>query len=83
MNQEPPDGYRYEWQADPRWKCDPGVRNCRQSHCGKPAEAALNRGSTDQPKWWYYCEDHLYGRRIQNGQVEWPVLVSNELKRQS
>jgi len=50
---------------------DFGDRKCRftvalYAQCGKPAVAAIRRNT----RWWYYCGDHLYGRRIRNGQVE-------------
>jgi hypothetical protein len=37
--------------------------------CGQPAVAWLNRSRGERPIWWAYCEDHMYGRRISNGQV--------------
>ena len=78
----PPPGYHYEWYADKDWRVvDPG-RRCRYvggnplHGCGKPAVAALLRG-TKRPSWWCYCEQHLFGRRINNGVVESRCLRPN------
>lgn len=78
----PPEGYHYKWRSDPHWKYDPGKRKCRQVKCGADAVAALNRGlrvadGTRRDSWWYYCADHLYGRRIMHGKVKTRYLVPN------
>ena len=41
-------------------------------YCKRPAVAALKRrGRGGQGTWWHYCEEHLYGRRIHEGRVEY------------
>lgn len=81
MSVEAPEGYHYEWKQDPGWKYDPGQRLCRQVKCLSEAVAALNRGirtSTGRnDSWWYYCADHLYGRRIMDGKVMARYMVKN------
>jgi hypothetical protein len=70
-----------EWVAEPettglRWVIEAGGR-CRwgspsRGYCRRPAVAKLDRrpSSTDgRAKWWRYCERHLYGRWIEDGQV--------------
>lgn len=66
------------WEVRPaaNWRLDPG-RKCRTSvahPCGKPSAAALARtyhrtGKPDSTVWWAYCEDHMYGRWIEDGRV--------------
>lgn len=61
-----------------RWTTSPAIvdgRWCRWGsprggYCGRPASAALDRGS-GRPKWYGYCDDptHLYGRWIEDGKV--------------
>ena len=61
------------WEPDPAWTIGGNGKKCRQPRCGKDAVATLMRahgfGSEGRP--WAYCGDHLYGRRIRNGVVEW------------
>ena len=70
------------WVADPAWRFGSNGKLCRaitrvkvqtgwgNRFCRTPAVAASRRGHS----WWYYCEEHLYGRRIMNGAVEWHIL---------
>jgi hypothetical protein len=47
--------------------------------CPKPAVAKLARPlwSPDKPRrWWHYCADHLYGRRIYEGVVYSSRLIA-------
>jgi hypothetical protein len=65
------------WVIDKQWTYAPDTnRQCRWTgqyvQCGEPAVAFLPRGETKVR--FYYCADHLYGRRIHNGQVEVSVL---------
>ena len=39
--------------------------------CGKPVVAALRRSNG----WWCYCEEHLYGGRLNNGVVEHKLII--------
>jgi hypothetical protein len=79
---EPPEGFHWEWKADAgplgwRLLLPQEEHRCRfgagggGKGCGKPAVAELTR----RTKGWYYCEQHLYGRRIQAGAIEAAVLV--------
>jgi len=49
--------------------------------CTAQSVARLDRTwrTSDQrdakPRWWHYCEDHLYGRRIQDGEI-WMQIVA-------
>ena len=65
-----------EWVADPGWSTAVDLidgKRCRQKACGRPAVAALNRGYQTYrgrlPRWWAYCEEHLYGRRLVDGVI--------------
>lgn len=50
--------------------------------CPSKPVAALNRGRNwkgeRRDSWWFYCKDHLYGRRIRDGRVENRILVRDE-----
>lgn len=80
MSEQPPQGYRYIWKREPvdEWRvvdelegherrCRYGAGGGRRS-CGKPSVAALarthHRDGGRYPVWWHYCEQHLYGRRL-------------------
>lgn len=45
-----------------RYTVGPHKRQCGASSC-----AVIYRGERGRP--WHYCEDHLFGRAISNGQV--------------
>jgi hypothetical protein len=53
------------------WRLATGMR-CRMltaGHCCKrPSVAEIDRGRT-RPQWWAYCESHMFGRWVENGQV--------------
>lgn len=77
-----PEGYHYSWREDPLWKYEPGKHRCRATGCNGNAVAALNRGirtrsGEKRDSWWYYCPDHMYGRRIMHGKVKVRYLVPN------
>jgi hypothetical protein len=59
----------HEWTPDPNWTVGGHGRNCRFPRCGAPAVAALSRKHGQGRQWYYYCPEHLYGRRIINGLV--------------
>ena len=73
----------YVWIKAPGWRMLPEgtTRHCRmrEGHplcarrCTNIAVAELLRGRVHQT-WWSYCAEHLYGRRIREGQVEEEVL---------
>lgn len=82
MNDEVPEGYRREWARDDDWKIADLERKCRMKGCQHQAVAALRRAHRsrylNQPlgfHWWYYCADHLYGRKIEDGVVKSNRLV--------
>lgn len=65
------------WVPDPAWTIGGNGKTCRYGmglhlYCRAPAVASLKRGRTGRK--WYYCADHLFGRRINGGVVEWEVV---------
>lgn len=61
------------WVPDRRWTTEPEIiagRLCRMRlagvPCRRPAVAAIARGHGG---WWCYCDRHLYGRKLEDGQV--------------
>lgn len=83
---ENPDPERFHFEAvavDPdgylgwRFRETPD-RRCRWSDQGKRCEnvatVELNRG----PAWWAYCDQHMYGRWVEGGQIMKWKLVHNE-----
>ncbi len=73
-------GQEWVWVPDGQWRLlgAGDTWRCRR-RCGAFAVAQLLRSrvhrvpgglATRSPQWWAYCVDHLYGRRIANGQVE-------------
>lgn len=77
---EVPEGYRLEWQIDLNWEVGGHGMRCRKTSCDKRASASLLRKHGLGSRWWYYCADHLYGRRIRDGIVEFERLVEMEAK---
>lgn len=63
------------WVKDTQWVKLEAPRSCRRidgsprTHCPNMAKFGLMR-SNDV---WAYCEQHLYGRRIRDGVVEFKV----------
>lgn len=57
-------------------------RRCRYTEhgerCPKPSVARLKHASTgpEDSRWWYYCQQHLFGRRIRYGRM-WTRLHVN------
>lgn len=88
-------GYEHEWlpDDDDSWTADEAViggKFCSHQKCMNPAAAAFNRPvhrrstNTHHSRRWYCCADreHMYGRRVVNGVVEFPYMVgSNAWKR--
>jgi hypothetical protein len=78
------EGYHEEWVPESEnWRLatseEMATRKCRRLFgphrpgCGKPPVAALLRGRV----WWLYCDEHLYGRRIEDGRVMHRRLVED------
>lgn len=73
-----PEGTRFVWRAestDPgfglEWSTDPARlegKGCRfatrRPSCEGAPVAAIQRGTAERPRWWAYCADHLFGRRL-------------------
>jgi hypothetical protein len=92
---DPPAGYRWEAGTSDQdcldWRVGrPGVesRRCRQTGvwtgrrvCGRPAVAELKRNHGSGTRWWAYCERHLYGRWIEDGQILYWRLTETEVPR--
>jgi len=57
-----------EWRVMTGWRCRYGAAPGKKA-CGRPAVAEMNRASYGQPRWWAYCENHLYGRWIEDGHM--------------
>ena len=71
----------WQWAPDPEWQVIRMPQKCRYNSsggkCPNAAVAAYPRvrsGKAYQPG-WYFCADHLYGRRIRDGVVERLVMV--------
>jgi hypothetical protein len=80
---EAPEGYRYEWVPAASWTVGGDGRLCSMLRCSNKAVAVLerpykNRYGFSAPRRYHYCEDHLYGRRIENGVVHFRRLVPLE-----
>jgi hypothetical protein len=76
----PPPGYEYVATASDlmHWRLTAGKRcrwgaGCHTRACGRPCAAEVNRGAHVRGKfvsrWWAYCERHMYGRWIEDGQI--------------
>jgi hypothetical protein len=83
-----PEGFHHEWVKDEGWRLATPVeqdeRKCRRPGCKRVPVAALLRPRWQQSEgrnrktWWLYCDWHLYGRRIENGRVEFLRAVRDE-----
>lgn len=67
-SREVPDSCELVAIPDADWRIEPGWSTCRRKGCDAPTAASLLRG-TRRPQRWRYCEDHMYGRWIEDGQV--------------
>ena len=62
------------WVPDRDWRVPSQYTRCRTSNtypCWNSPVADLQR--TDwkkRPRWYAYCEQHMYGRRLRDGVVE-------------
>lgn len=77
------EGYHVEWrESDASWRvadrAETYLFKCRRRGCSHPVVAVLNRIHGKGTQRWFYCADHLYGRRINSGRVESPRLVPND-----
>jgi hypothetical protein len=83
---EIPEGYRLEWVLAPNWKIGGEGRKCRMLRCPNAAVAAMQRKRQTKfaglvLNWWHYCEDHLYGRKIEDGVVKEERLVPHQVNK--
>lgn len=55
----------------------------RYTFCRRPSAARLLRSRIDstQGVWWHYCEEHLYGRVIRDGELMTRVHRDTEVAR--
>jgi hypothetical protein len=85
---EPPAGYHWEpFQEGRRWRLVTGkqcrMRLNRHITCARPAVAEFARqrrlsSGKAIDAWWAYCEEHLYGRWIENGVIMYWKLVEDQ-----
>lgn len=74
---KPPAGREWAAVPDEQWRVatpEDAVRTCRYRLCRGTPVAALNRGMWTShhgkvDSWWLYCDQHLYGRWVEDGQV--------------
>lgn len=76
------EGYHREWVKDESWRLGTRYTKCRQPHCPNPPVAEFDRTFTLSDghrvfRPYAYCTDHLYGRRIVNGEVQHNILVKD------
>ena len=78
------EGYHREWQPDPDWRFGTRYAKCRQPRCLNPPVAEFDRvfrrhsDGRRMLRPYAYCADHLYGRKIENGQVLHNILVKDD-----
>lgn len=76
------EGYHREWQPDPDWRYGTRYTKCRRPRCAEPPVAEFDRSyyieGQRKSRPYAYCADHLYGRKIENGQVLHSVLVKDD-----
>jgi hypothetical protein len=76
---EVPDGFELVAIPDADWAIDRS-RACRAGGnrpCGAVSAASLTRGRRVKQRWGY-CQDHMFGRWIENGQVMHWILREKE-----
>jgi hypothetical protein len=77
------EGYHHEWRSDPSWRYGTKYTKCRRRGCLNSPIAEfdrtvrMSRGRIARRP-YAYCADHLYGRKIENGQVLHSVLVKDD-----
>lgn len=77
---EAPPGFHWEWVIDLSWRVGGDGRICRMNGCRNLAVAALQRRRRNSPsgfQWWHYCENHLYGQKIEDRFVKYMRAVEN------
>lgn len=71
------------WVRDDGWEYPSDGRTCSMIRCQNTSVATMLRRAYyrdhSQTRRYHYCADHLYGRRIHDGQVE--ILVHPDSKR--
>lgn len=77
------EGYHCEWVKDDVWRLGTKYTKCRQSRCSNPPVAEFDRTFTLGDgrrvlRTYAYCANHLYGRRIENGEVRHSILVKDD-----
>lgn len=78
------EGYHREWRVDTSWRFGTRYTKCRQTRCPNLPVAEFDRlvrnpNSTRIRKQPYaYRGEHLYGRKIENGQVLHNILVKDD-----
>lgn len=78
-SREVPDGCELAAVPDDAWRIEPG-RPCRfggNRPCGRPSAASLERGTRRKQR-WAYCQDHMFGRWIEDGKVMHWILRKAE-----
>lgn len=60
-----------------RFVAGPNRRSCKRPSVARLDRRIGTRTYREQagPNWWHYCERHLYGQRIYDGQLETQVLT--------
>lgn len=77
------EGYHREWRLDPLWRYGTKYTKCRQPRCPNLPVAEMDRyarrpnGMDVYKRPYAYCANHLYGRKIENGQVMHNILVKD------
>lgn len=76
------EGYHREWLPDEDWRFGTNYTKCRQPHCPNPPVAEFDRvyylQGQRRLRPYAYCTSHLYGRKIENGQVLYWKLVPDK-----
>ncbi len=69
-------GADYVWVEDRGWILPSNQKKCRRSTrhpCPNPPVADFVRKHLGGHQRWGYCAEHLYGRRIVEGRIFFPV----------
>ena len=72
------------WEKDPQWRRFEIERPCRRmtghyQFCRKNSHFAFRRSNG----YWFYCEDHMYGRKVVDGVVMVGLAPSEQKKVES
>ena len=71
---EPVESEGDRWRLWARGQCRYIVGPRASDRCPCPGAAQILRGN----RWWNYCEDHLYGRWIEDGKIMQWRLIEND-----